>query len=68
MTIRIITTSSSHGIEAGQLVTVDGRAHKVVAVTGSALAVEPQGWITRTWCWLTGLVRIRGFWARVWRR
>lgn len=50
------------------LIRMSGRLYRVCAVSGSILLLEPAGWFTRTVAWLGSIVRLDGFWGRVWNR
>jgi hypothetical protein len=55
-------------LEPGDVVEVDGRLAEVVGGTDTQVTVRYLNWLERRWFALRGLVRLRGFWARVWNR
>jgi hypothetical protein len=63
-----ITTAYGCGLEPGDILNVSGRLAKVVSGSGTTITVKYLNWLERLWFWLAHLMRLRGFWARVWRR
>jgi hypothetical protein len=58
-----------HGLAPGDIVNLNDRLTKVVACTScSEFTVRHLNWLERVWLSLRNLVRLRGFWARVWNR
>jgi hypothetical protein len=55
-------------LEPGDVIAVDGRLAKVLCGTRTQITVRYLNWLERAWFKVRGMVRIRGFWARVWNR
>jgi hypothetical protein len=64
-----VTLLCPHGLRSGDILTLNGKPVTVRAVVSPTVAlVEPFGLLRSFWWWLSGLVCLRGFWARVWSR